>query len=191
MEYACLDAGKVIASLFVLFVHTEPLQEVSPLAEAVLLLAVMSRFLRWPQMLFLGGVLYAGATVVYALGTVLLLCESAGDFYRLQGAPMDLFLSLVVCAGAVPAFAGCSRGGVAFRACDLPAPSEYAHLRGTCLAGRRVARCAVCHAVGDGCRGFIFFDGSVACLGAGGFLPGAASGSEVQVAALVVLMAAA
>lgn len=101
MEYVCLDAGKVIASLFVLFAHTEPLHEVSPLAEAVLLLVVMSRFLRWPQMLFLGGVLYAGATVVYALGTVLLLCESAGDFYRLQGATMDLFLSLGVCVPAL------------------------------------------------------------------------------------------
>ncbi len=256
MEYACLDAGKVVASLFVLFAHTEPLHEVSPLAgylvmdgwmrqavpfffvtsgfflarrwpvdevlpwraawrtvrrllvlyavwmcpyvpvmiwsfyemgsgwygallatgqevlfglyhlwffpalaEAVLLLAVMSRFLRWRQMLFLGGVLYAGATVVYALGwlpldavyrhyvrgavffglpwvmlgvwlsragrlprrrlflmyalgTVLLLCESAGDFYRLQGATMDLFLSLVVCVPALFLLLRDAAGGV-------------------------------------------------------------------------------
>lgn len=118
------------------------------LAEAVLLLAVLSRFLRWRQMLLLGGVLYAGATVVYemgwlpmdavyrhyvrgalffavpwvmlgvyfsrvgrlprrwlllvyAAGTALLLLECVGDFYRLQHAPMDLFLSLVVCVPAL------------------------------------------------------------------------------------------
>lgn len=118
------------------------------LAEAVLLLALLSRCLRWRSILWLGGALYAGATLVYGmgllpmdvfyrhyvrgavflgvpwmmagvwlsrvgrvplrylfiaygLGTVALLAESAGDFYRLQGAPTEFFFSLVLCVPAL------------------------------------------------------------------------------------------